>query len=192
MIGIVFIAVGFPLSNKPAYNYYELIVSNLLYIGEVITFFAIIGGIVVFIPKEDKEKRKRMIQGCLIVLIGILIFLIDMVIYMIPSWKRSVYTKDGFILYIETIIIGIALILTGIFTIRPMQSRNGIISLGITSIIFGLIIIIIPLFHVSIWWSKTFSGPMKGAIAASSPFWLIGLIYLIKGISLVIKIKSMN
>lgn len=187
VIGIILIVVGFPLLNKPAYSYTELLGSNLLPIGVVITLFAIIGGIVVFIPKEDKEEKRRIIKGGLVLFIGIIILLIDTVISLIPSWKRSVYTRDAFILYIDTITIGIALILTGIFTIRPIQSRNGKIILGITSMIVGVIIIIIPLFHISIWWSNTFSGPMKGALGASSPFWLIGIIFVKHGISLVLR-----
>lgn len=121
VIGIILIVVGLPLLNKPAHTYTELLGSNLLPIGVVITLFAIIGSIVVFIPKEDKEEKRRIIKGGLVLFIGIIILLIDTVISLIPSWKISVYTKDAFILYIDTITIGIALILTGIFTIRPIQ-----------------------------------------------------------------------
>jgi len=80
----------------------------------VITFFTIIGGIVIFFPIEDKENRRRIIKGRLILFIGSLIFLFDTLL-------GDVYTKDALFLFIDSIVIGIAFILTGIFTIRPIN-----------------------------------------------------------------------
>jgi hypothetical protein len=73
VIGIVFIVVGFPIADKPAYNYYELIGKYLLPMGAVIIFFVIIGAIVVFVPKKSIIGRSVtfMIFGIIVILMGI-------------------------------------------------------------------------------------------------------------------------
>ena len=127
--------------------------------------------IVVFIPKENRE---RIFKGSVIVLIGAVVlgsFIAFRIIKPDPF-------MEYFILYIDASIIGIALILAGIFTIRPMQSRNGKTILGIITMAFGVIIIIIPLFHISIWWNAGL-GARLGAFGMTSPFWLIGIIFFI-------------
>jgi len=157
----------------------------LIAIGVIIIIGTIIGSkIVVFIPKENKESVTK---GSVILLIGTVVLVSFITFWII---KPDPF-KEFFFLYIDASIIGIALILTGIFTIRPMQSRNGKTIIGITSIVFGVIIIIVPLFHISIW-ANAWYAPLWGAIAMSFPLWLVGIIFFILGASLFIKAGSMN
>jgi len=155
----------------------------LIAIGVIIIIGTVIGSrIVVFISKENRE---RVIKGSVILLIGV----VDLISFIAFRINKPDPFKEYFVLYIDASIIGIALILTGIFTIRPMQSRNGKTILGISTMAFGVIIIIIPLFHISIWWNAG-RGARRGAFAMSSPLWLIGIIFFIYGISSVIKATS--
>lgn len=143
--------------------------------------------------KKMEEKNKGKIQGGVILLIGtiVLVMFITLTIRIFQSHPNdfAMIFEGSFFPYVDASIIGIALTLTGIFTIRPMQSRNGKTILGISTMVFGVIIIIIPLFHISIWWNASPSA-LVGAFVTSSFFWLVGIIFFIYGISLVIKVTS--
>lgn len=184
IVGIIFIIASF------GFYFYTLPYTNtiipgvesisLIIVGVVIIIGTIIGRrIAIFIPKENREN---VIKGSAILIIGV----IDLLSFIAFRINRPEAFNEYFFLYLDGSIIGIAIILAGIFTIRPMESKSGKKIPGISAMIFGVIIIIIPLFNISIWWNSG-PGAKLGALAMASPLWLIGIIFFIYGLYLVKK-----
>ncbi|MHA1986854.1 MAG: hypothetical protein ACW98D_09460, partial [Promethearchaeota archaeon] len=144
----------------------------MIVVGVIIVITAFISRRIIILIKE--ENRNRVLKGSVVLLIGVIV-LISFTAFRINKPEPFM---EYYILYIDACIIGIALILAGTFTIIPIQSKNGKIILGIITIVFGVIIIIIPLFHISIWWNSGI-GARGGALAMASPLFLIGILFLI-------------
>ena len=197
VVGIVFMFVGLPLYGKDAYNFYELFGSQLLPIGAVITSCAVIGGILVFIPRERIISRSIAFLGVGIIVIvigiylsfynqyvGISIILIGAVIAVLAVisgivvffLSKSENSKKSRILRVMSIIGsilcfvgGIAYISAGVIYNNSDDGNMIAMSNSIYVIIAGVFIIIGAL-----------SG-LKYQIGGSLLCLIIGLIYLIMG-----------
>ena len=95
----------------------------------------------VIIKMVDKmeQKKKKMEQGVVLILIGT--FIIAILLFPLFSMMGLPFTF-GTVLVINYIILGIAFILVGTFTLKPRRTNKGIIMLGSISIIIGGILIL--------------------------------------------------
>jgi len=95
----------------------------------------------VFIKMVDKmePREKRILQGVVLNFIGT--FIIAILLFPLFSMMGLPFTF-GTVLVINYMILGIAFILVGTFTLKPRRTKKGTIMLGSISIIIGGILIL--------------------------------------------------
>lgn len=93
----------------------------------------------------DPEK-KRIIRGVLFVLVGVLCIFYLIFMALVVFEPLEIISLP----FIAMEFLAIAFILAGIFSIRPAKTHKGKMILGLTSMIFGAVIFLLPLINVLI------------------------------------------
>ena len=95
-----------------------------------------------------EPREKRIIQGVVLSFIGTII--IANILFLLPYMMSLTSTIIGMVRMINFLILGIAFILSGTFTLKPWRTRKGIIVLGSISTFIGGILILSTMLLIAI------------------------------------------
>ncbi|MFX1525620.1 MAG: hypothetical protein ACFFCC_19085 [Promethearchaeota archaeon] len=133
-----------------------------------------------------ERKEKNSIIGGISLIIGVIILLC-----MIPSSIVVFYSVAAFLsayiyLWLDGLVLGIFMILYAIFMIRPAKTISRKQNLGLAAMIFGLILIILPIvgIGIQIYSYSILYGFSYVSIVVSIPFLIItipGIAVLVHG-----------
>jgi hypothetical protein len=125
--------------------------------------------------------EKRILRGVIFLIIGGIVVLV--MIYPVISMFSSPYFSIYSILSLDAVVLGLALILIGIFSIWPVKTDEGRKGLGLTSIIFGIVLALMPIISMIVQISEI--GMPYFFMYLLSYAFPLGL-YLILGVALIV------
>jgi len=135
-----------------------------------------------------EPREKRILQGAVLSLIGIIVICYNL--FLLPYLIGYPFTF-GTLRMIKYVILGIALILTGIFTLKPRKTRKGIVVINSISIIIGALLILSTVVLIVTLLVEFGGTPLIyvfwNDIPIMATFMISGTILILHGLILIIK-----